>query len=122
MMASVFSRAGFEVHTVGSAEEALEFVETQRYMVFFLDLNLPGMNGIELCRLIRRNNPFTITFAVTGFATTFEVFECREAGFEDYFTKPVEMKVLIDSATQAFAKLARWRRDDGSWWQQGQLG
>ncbi|MCE5334516.1 MAG: response regulator [Desulfobacteraceae bacterium] len=116
MMEAAFSRSGFEVHCVGSAEDALEFVETRRYMIFFLDLNLPGMNGIDLCRLIRKDNPFTICFAVTGFSTTFEVFDCRDAGFEDYFTKPVEIKVLIGAAERAFEKLARWRRDDTKWW------
>jgi CheY-like chemotaxis protein len=54
----------------------------------------------------------TIAYAVTGYANTFEVFDCREAGFEDYFTKPVEMKTLFHAAEQAFQKLARWSRDE----------
>jgi CheY-like chemotaxis protein len=69
------------------------------------------MNGIELCRNIRKNNPLTIAYAVTGYASTFEVFDCREAGFDDYFTKPVEMKTLFQAAEQAFQKLARWRNE-----------
>lgn len=109
MVKQAFSKAGFEVHTAGSAEEALDLVETYRYLVFFLDLNLPGMNGIELCRKIRQDNPLTIAYAVTGFATTFEVFECREAGFEDYFTKPADIKTLLRAAEHAFEKLDRWR-------------
>jgi CheY-like chemotaxis protein len=80
--------------------------------VFFLDLNLPGMNGIDLCRLIRKDNPLTIAYAITGYANTFEVFDYREAGFEDYFTKPVELKKLIEAAERAFQKLGRWKRDE----------
>lgn len=114
MMTKAFTRAGYEVETAESAEEAMELVKTYKYMVFFLDLNLPGMNGIDLCRRIRKNNPLTILYAVTGFATTFEVFDCRQAGFEDYFTKPVELKKLLEAAEQAFQKLARWKREEES--------
>ena len=114
MMTKAFTRAGYEVETAASAEEAMELIKTYKYMVFFLDLNLPGMNGIDLCRRIRKNNPLTILYAVTGFATTFEVFDCRQAGFEDYFTKPVELKKLLEAAEQAFQKLARWKREEES--------
>ena len=44
MMTRAFTRAGYEIETAESAEEALELVKTYKYMVFFLDLNLPGMN------------------------------------------------------------------------------
>ena len=114
MMTRAFTRAGYEVQTAESAEEALELVKTYKYLVFFLDLNLPGMNGIELCRCIRKDNPLSILYAVTGFASTFEVFDCRQAGFEDYFTKPVELKKLLEAAEQAFQKLARWKREEKS--------
>ena len=114
MMTKAFTRAGYEVETAESAEEAMELIKTYKYMVFFLDLNLPGMNGIDLCRRIRKDNPLTILYAVTGFATTFEVFDCRQAGFEDYFTKPVELKKLLEAAEQAFQKLARWKREEES--------
>ena len=114
MMTRAFTRAGYEVETAESAEKAMELIKTYKYMVFFLDLNLPGMNGIDLCRRIRKDNPLTILYAVTGFATTFEVFDCRQAGFEDYFTKPVELKKLLEAAEQAFQKLARWKREEES--------
>ena len=114
MMTRAFTRAGYEVETAESAEKAMELIKTYKYMVFFLDLNLPGTNGIDLCRRIRKDNPLTILYAVTGFATTFEVFDCRQAGFEDYFTKPVELKKLLEAAEQAFQKLARWKREEES--------
>jgi DNA-binding response OmpR family regulator len=112
MMTRAFTRAGYEVGTAESAEEAIDMIKTYKYLVFFLDLNLPGMNGIDLCRRIRKDNPLTIIYAVTGFASTFEVFDCRQAGFEDYFTKPVELKKLLEAAEQAFQKLARWKREE----------
>ncbi|MDR3569405.1 MAG: response regulator [Syntrophobacteraceae bacterium] len=108
MMKRAFTGSGFEVETAGSAEKAIELIKSYKYLVFFLDLNLPGMNGIELCRSIRKDNPLTITYAVTGYARIFEAFDCRDAGFEDYFTKPVAIKTLLQAAENAFQKLERW--------------
>lgn len=76
----------------------------------FLDLNMPGMNGIELCKKIKTNMPMSIIFAITGYASIFELAECREAGFDDYFKKPVNIKILTKIADDAFHKIERWKK------------
>jgi CheY-like chemotaxis protein len=110
LFSEVLSMEGFAVQTAESAEEALEIVEKTTYWVYFLDLNLPGMNGVELCRQIRKRFPMAIAYAVTGYASLFELSECRDAGFEDYYTKPVNIAELVDAANQAFKKLDRWKK------------
>ena len=104
-----FSTAGYEVTTAQRAEEALEIVRKTSFLVPFLDLNLPGMNGVELCRQIRNQYPMAVPIAVTGYASLFELTDCRDAGFEDYFTKPANLSELIETAEHAFRKLERWR-------------
>jgi len=104
------TRAGFAVQTAASAEEAIDIMRHNPAWVLFLDLNLPGMNGVDLCRQIREEWPMAIAVAVTGYASLFELHDCRKAGFEDYFTKPVKMAALVDAAESAFAKLARWKQ------------
>lgn len=111
LMARILTKSGYEVQIAASAEEALELIKTYKYMVFFLDLKLPKMNGMELCSIIRKNNPLTICYAITGYASTFEIFDCREAGFEDYFTKPLKLQEIQGAAAQAFLKQACWKRD-----------
>ena len=108
MYSQALSRAGYEVKTAESAEEALEIIAETPYMVMFLDLNLPGMNGVDLCRKIKKSLPAAIIHAVTGYASFYEITACREAGFDDYFTKPVSMNDLDDAAESAFKKLSRW--------------
>jgi DNA-binding response OmpR family regulator len=76
----------------------------------FLDLNLPGMNGMDLCRRIKKDKPMAIVFAVTGYASLFELVDCREAGFDDYFKKPVDMKSLVKAANDAFERIDRWKK------------
>jgi DNA-binding response OmpR family regulator len=110
MYAMAFSRAGYSVKTAKSAEEALDIMVKTPYAVLYLDLNLPAMSGIELCRQIRKGWPMSICFAVTGYASLFEITDCRDAGFEDYFTKPVNLSDLMTAAEYAFNKIARWKK------------
>ncbi len=110
LFSQVFSKAGYSVQTAESAEEALEIMAKTPFPVLFLDLNLPGMNGVELCRQIRKGWSMTICFAVTGYASLFELSDCRDAGFEDYFTKPASLSDLLAAAEHAFKKIERWKK------------
>ena len=109
MMKLAFSRAGYDVVSAESGKQALKILQQENIHVIFTDLNMPDMNGIELCREIREHMPMAMVFAVTGFASLFELAECREAGFEDYFVKPVNINKLVQTAENAFEKLGRWK-------------
>lgn len=104
-----FAREGFELVSASSGEEALELLEDEKIHVMFLDLKLPGMDGIELCTRIKKDMPMTIIHAVTGYASIFELTDCKEAGFDDYFKKPVKVKTLLKAAEDAFEKINRWK-------------
>ena len=86
-----FGRVGYTVKTAESAETALAFLEEENSDVAFIDLNLPAMNGIDLCRRIRKARPMAITI---GYASLSEIAQCRETGFDDCFIKPVGMNRL----------------------------
>ena len=100
-----FELAGYSVEVIEGGEEALEAMRKMPCQVLFLDLNLPGMSGADLCRQIRREWPTTIPYAVTGYASPLELSDCRDAGFEHCFTKPVSLRVLIAAAEEAFKRL-----------------
>ena len=106
----VFSRAGYRAYLAETAEEALGILEKENINVMFLDLNLPGMNGVELCRKIRKDRPIAVIHAVTGYASLFELSDCREVGYDDYFTKPANMEMLLTAAHNAFEKVDRWKK------------
>ncbi|MBA3009190.1 MAG: response regulator [Proteobacteria bacterium] len=109
MFSLAFSKKGYRVRSAENAEEALNILKTEKIHVMFLDLDLPGMNGIELCRAIRKDMPMAILYALTGYASLFELSDCRDAGFDDYYKKPVSMSVLLESAKAGFEKIERWR-------------
>jgi DNA-binding response OmpR family regulator len=110
LFASAFSEAGYDVHLAENAEAALDILSRQEIELIFLDLKLFGMNGIELCRQIRKTRPVAIIYAITGWSGLFEIEECREVGFDDYFQKPVSLEMLMKSVEDAFEKLDRWKR------------
>jgi CheY-like chemotaxis protein len=109
LLSQVFTKAGYLVRTAESAGDALEILDNETISVIFSDLNMPEMNGIEFCRAVKKDMPMSIVYAVTGYASLFELAECREAGFEDYFKKPVNIAVLLKKAESAFEKLDRWK-------------
>jgi CheY-like chemotaxis protein len=110
ILSETLSGAGCEVRAAESAEEALELMQKDPVWVLFVDLKLPGMNGAEFCRKVRQEWPMAIPYAVTGYSSLFELNDCRDAGFEDYFTKPIDRKLIVDAALHAFKKIERWMK------------
>ena len=105
-----FESKGYSVVTAENAEEALDVLKNENIQVMFLDLRLPGMNGIELCRKIRKENPIACIYAMTGFSSLFDLTDCRDAGFDDYFLKPIDLDLFFSTAEGAFEKLTRWKK------------
>lgn len=101
-------RAGYDVRSAASAGEALGILQHESIMVMILDLHLGGMDGVALCERIRLDNPVGLIYALTGYTDLFGLLECRRAGFDDFFTKPVSLDVLTRAAGDAFEKLERW--------------
>ncbi len=110
LFSGVFADENYEVIAAENGNQALDILKRDNIDVIFLDLKLFGMNGIDLCRQIRETKPVSMIFAITGWAPLFEIEECREAGFDDYFEKPLDMDILLDVVADSFKKLDRWKR------------
>lgn len=107
---AALSRHGYEVHTTQSPVEALEILEKNDIQLVFLDLNMPEMDGVDLCRKIRKFLPIAIVIAITGYPSLFELTDCRDAGFDDYYKKPINLSTLTKIAANAFETLERWKK------------
>jgi CheY-like chemotaxis protein len=103
-----FDKEEYTVVTVENGEDALELLAKENIKVMFLDLNLPGMNGNELCKKVRQFHPLAIIHAITGYNSLFELVDCRRSGFDDYFTKPLDLPQVYRATKEAFNKLERW--------------
>jgi len=106
----VLTEEGYAVLSAEGGSQALDILKSEKIEVIFLDLKLFGINGIELCREIRRFKPSSIIYAMTGWGALYDIDECREAGFDDYFRKPITNEVLFKAVADAFEKLERWAK------------
>ncbi|MEM7094353.1 MAG: response regulator transcription factor [Actinomycetota bacterium] len=84
---------GWGVLEAGSGEDALEIFRAEGADVVLIDIMLPGINGFEVCRSIRRTTDVPIIM-VTARSDTHDVVAGLEAGADDYLTKPFEPKEL----------------------------
>jgi DNA-binding response OmpR family regulator len=84
---------GYEVDEAPSGEDALDRFAAQAPDVTLIDLMLPGMDGFECCRAIRRQSAVPIII-VTARTDTHDVVAGLEAGADDYVTKPFATKEL----------------------------
>jgi two-component system response regulator CpxR len=85
-------------------EEALTFVNTEAPDVMVLDLRMPGMDGLEVLRRIKRDHPQVEVIIVTGHGTDTDERIARELGAFDYLKKPVDIKVLAQKIKEASNK------------------
>jgi DNA-binding response OmpR family regulator len=84
---------GWDVIEAESGEEAVEAFATNPADVVLIDLMLPGMDGFEVCRSLRRSSDVPIVM-VTARTDTHDVVAGLEAGADDYITKPFQPKEL----------------------------
>jgi two-component system phosphate regulon response regulator PhoB len=99
-------REGYDVLTAGSGEEALEIAQAQQPSLAILDLMLPGIDGLEVCRLLR-SNPKTRQIPViilTAKSEDSDIVAGLELGADDYITKPFSSKVLIARVRRVLRK------------------
>lgn len=94
----ILARDGYELHTATDAVEALRVVERVRPGLILLDLQLPGMDGLSLTRLLKsRTESASIPIvAVTAFAMKGDEEKARNAGCDAYLTKPIDKRILRD--------------------------
>lgn len=85
---------GFEVSDAQSGEEALEKLRTEKPHVILLDLNMPGIGGMETCRMIRERSEVPI-IVVSAAKSEREKVEALNAGADDYITKPASIGEMV---------------------------
>ncbi len=84
---------GWTVDEAGSGEEAIDLFNRSAPDVVLIDIMLPGIDGFELCRTLRRHSDVPIVM-VTARNDTHDVVAGLEAGADDYLTKPFAPKEL----------------------------
>jgi DNA-binding response OmpR family regulator len=86
---------GYDVLWALTAAEALELAAVEPPVLVLLDLGLPDLDGVELCRLLRGSVPAAVIVVLSARAEDVDVVLGLEAGADDYLTKPFRLPVLL---------------------------
>ena len=92
---TILSNIGFEIVEAARGEEALSLVRTAPFDAVLLDINMPGMGGVEVCRLLRQESARLPIVMLTVQGSEDRKVEALEAGADDYITKPFQLRELI---------------------------
>ncbi|MDY3069602.1 MAG: response regulator transcription factor [Parabacteroides sp.] len=86
---------GYEVTAAYDGEEAWQLIKQERYDLFMLDIIMPKIDGLQLCRMIRQNLGYSIPILmVTALGTTDDIVSGLDAGADDYISKPFSFAEL----------------------------
>lgn len=108
---ATLSTLGFDIEEASGGEQALSFVRTERYDAVLLDINMPGMGGIEACRAIRRLFPRLPIVMLTVRDNEDDKIEALDAGADDYVTKPFHVGELM-ARVRAAVRRSQATQDD----------
>jgi len=103
--------SGFATEEARSGEEAVAILGRSVFDLVLLDVNMPGMGGVEACREIRAHMPKIGIVMVTVQDGESEIIKALEAGADDYITKPIRFRELV---ARLRAVLRRLRNDDAN--------
>src|SRR6266567_5747841 len=95
---------GYQVNDSRSGEEGLEEVRNATYDVVLLDMDMPGMGGMETCRLIRSGSDVVIIMLTVDNTERHKV-DTLDAGADDYITKPFSMPELLARIRAALRRM-----------------
>ncbi len=94
----MLTKEGYEVSIASNGEEAIEKIGKESFDLAIVDIQMPGINGIEVLRNTREKNYNTTIIMITAFASHESAIEAMKLGAYDYITKPFkidEIKLVI---------------------------
>ena len=109
-------KEGYEVNQALSGEKALQVIENNLPSLVLLDLMLPGINGLDLCRIFKQNDRTKAipVIMLTAKSEDADIVAGLEMGAEDYITKPFSPRVLVARVRTIFRRRESGVKDDSS--------
>ncbi len=109
LMKNIFYRMGYDAEFAKSAKEALEILDNQDISIVLTDLQMPEMDGAELCKRIREKCSKIVIYGFSGDLIGVDPDHLEDIGFDGLLCKPVKLAVLQRAIEGAFEKIDRSR-------------
>lgn len=106
LISYALSRAGYEVIAVTTGEEGVALVQSESPFFVIMDIQLPGINGLEATRRIRASSAYDHIpiIAITSYAMAGDREKLISAGCSAYFEKPIDPLTIVAHIHQAIGK------------------
>jgi len=105
LVATRLEMAGYSTVCAGNAQSALRLISARPIDLALVDIHMPGMDGIALCRLIRRTSDLPVIF-LTAMGAERERTRAMDVGAEGFIIKPFRSEELITGVNAALRRLA----------------
>jgi DNA-binding response OmpR family regulator len=100
----ILQKENYHVETAANAKDALDYLKIHVYDLMFLDLNLPGMSGIDLLVKVRKQFPYMPVLILTAHAALESAIQAVRLGARDYLIKPVEPVLILTRVAEILAE------------------
>lgn len=100
-LSGLLSDEGFEVKTASNGYEALKFIDAESPDLVLLDIWMPGIDGIETLKEIKKDNPFIQVVIITGHGTIETAIKATKLGAFDFIEKPLSIEKVIVAINNA---------------------
>ncbi|MDT8301826.1 MAG: ATP-binding protein, partial [Sedimentisphaerales bacterium] len=100
LIKSLLKRLGLKVTIVEDGKQAVRKALTKKFDLIFMDIEMPNMNGYEATKAIRKEGLITPIIALTAYAMKGDDDKCFAAGCNEYISKPIEHKKLLQTLTK----------------------
>jgi signal transduction histidine kinase/DNA-binding response OmpR family regulator len=87
----LLTQQGYEVVSCDNGDDAITKVTTERFDLVLTDINLPGVDGLEVVRAAKAADKDTVVILITGYASTTTAIDALRQGAYDYITKPFDL-------------------------------
>ena len=100
----------WKIESAYSGKEALDMIDRGDFRIVVTDISMPGMNGLELLRKIKRTHPLIQVLIVTASDDIDNLISAFEAGANDFLLKPLKRKEIEIALENTMEKLDRWKK------------
>lgn len=108
----VLSHEGYDLKLADGGYAALHLAQAQAFDLALIDINMPGLNGLDTYRQLLELQPELMGVIITGFGTLQTAIEALELGFSAFMTKPFSLEQLTNTVSQALVKRRLQRENE----------
>ncbi len=104
LLGDLLSGSGYEVDCASDGDEAIALIRGSEPDLAMLDIQMPGMNGIEVLKFVSQHYPKMRVIMLTGFADLKYAMEAREFGARDFISKPYKIDDILETISRVLSE------------------